>query len=142
LLSIGNLDQWDLVVGAQSNNQLLVWLLLAGLVQDAHVCLTSVKSLGGFSETSSKTVVHEGELEDTLESVKDGHLALGGGICGDLNLLSNFGCVLFYVRLLFKSLLVHFVTNYEFYRYANLELHYIKLGVTGSNVENVRNFCK
>jgi hypothetical protein len=99
LLAIGNLDKRDFVLGAQGNNQLLVGLLLAGLVEDTHVCLASIKSLGGLTETSGKAVVHKGELQNTLEGIQNGHLALRG-IGGDLNLLRGIGCVvLFYVRL-------------------------------------------
>lgn len=61
--------------------------------------LASVEGLGGFTETTGKTVVHEGELQDTLEGILNGHLALRG-IGGDFDLLGGFGCViLFYVRL-------------------------------------------
>jgi hypothetical protein len=98
LLAIRDLDQRDLVLGAQSNDELLVGLLLASLVQDAHVSLASVEGLGGFTETAGKTVVHQGELEDALESIKNGHLALGG-LGRDLDLLGGIGSVvLFYVR--------------------------------------------
>jgi hypothetical protein len=94
-----DLDQGDLVLGAQSDHELLVSLLLASLVQDAHMGLASVEGLGGFTETTGKTVVHEGELQDTLEGILNGHLALGG-IGGDFDLLGGLGCViLFYVRL-------------------------------------------
>jgi hypothetical protein len=45
--------------------------------------------------------VHEGELENTLEGVQNAHLALVGGIGGNLNLISGDagGVVLFYVGL-------------------------------------------
>jgi hypothetical protein len=87
LLSIGYLDQGDLVLRAKCNHQLLVRLLLTGLVQDAHVCLATVEGLGGLAQTSSKTVVHERKLEDTLEGVENGHLALGRGISRNFNLI-------------------------------------------------------
>lgn len=101
LLAVGNLDEGDLVLVAESNDEFLVRLLLAGLVKDAHVGLAAVEGLGSLAETARKTVVHEGELEDTLEGVKDRHLALGGsGIGRNLNLLGNLDLgVLFYVRL-------------------------------------------
>jgi hypothetical protein len=100
LLSVWNLDQWDLVLGAESDNKLLVCLLLASLVQDAHMGLASVESLGRLTETTGETVVHESELEDTLEGIENGHLALWR-IAGDLDLISNLdGWVFrFYVRL-------------------------------------------
>jgi hypothetical protein len=104
LLAIGNLDQGDLVLGAQGNDELLVRLLLASLVQDAHVGLSSVKGLGCFAETAGETVVDEGELQDSLEGVEDGHLSLGG-LCRDFDLLGSLGSVvLFYVRLQSKKL--------------------------------------
>ena len=103
LLAIGNLDERDLVLIAKGDDQLLVGLLLAVLVQNAHVGLATVESLGSLSETASETVVHEGELENTLEGVQDGHLALGG-ISGNFNLLGDLGgVVLFYVRLQFRK---------------------------------------
>lgn len=99
LLAIGDLDQRDLVLGAESNDQLLVCLLLARLVQDTHVSLASIEGLGSLTETTGKTVVHEGELQDTLESVQNGHLTLGG-IGGDFDFFRGLGgVVLFYVRL-------------------------------------------
>jgi len=83
------------VLAAKSNHELLVCLLLAVLVEDTHVCLATVESLGGFAQTAGKSVVDEGELENTLEGVDDGHLATaaGGGFagCGDLNLLGGRG---------------------------------------------------
>lgn len=91
------------MLGAESNDELLVGLLLAGLVEDAHVSLTAVEGLGGLTETAGKTVVHEGDLENTLEGIKDAHLALGGSIGGNLNLLGGGDSVLFYVRLQFHK---------------------------------------
>jgi hypothetical protein len=99
LLAVVNLDQGDVVLRAQGDDQLLVRLLLAALVQDAHVGLASVEGLGSLAQTAGKTVVHEGELQNTLEGILNGHLALGG-IGGNLNLLRGLGgVVLFYVRL-------------------------------------------
>lgn len=101
LLAIGNLDQGDLVLGAKSDDQLLVGLLLAGLVQDTHVSLAAVEGLGSLTETAGKTIVHESQLQDTLEGVENGHLALGSGIGGNLDLVGDGGgVVLFYVRLM------------------------------------------
>jgi len=99
LLAIGDLDQGDLVLGAQGDDQLLVGLLLAGLVQDTHVSLAAVEGLGSLTETAGKTIVHESQLQDTLEGVENGHLALGSGIGGNLDLVGHGGgVVLFYVR--------------------------------------------
>lgn len=100
LLAVLNLDQGDLVLVAKSDDQLLVGLLLAVLVQDTHVCLTAVEGLGSLTETAGKTVVHQSQLQDTLEGIENGHLALGG-VGGNLDLIGDLGgVVLFYVRLL------------------------------------------
>jgi len=102
LLSVRHLDQGDLVFRAQSNDELLVCFFLAGLVEDAHVCLTTIESLGGFAETTSKTVMDEGDLEASFQSVEDGHLALAcGGITADFDFLrlGDWGGWLFSVRL-------------------------------------------
>jgi hypothetical protein len=77
LLSVGNLDQGNLVLAAKSDDKLLVGLLLACLVEHAHVGLATVKGLGGFTETAGKTVVDEGDLEHALERVEDRHAAAG-----------------------------------------------------------------
>lgn len=102
-LSVGNLDEGDLVLGAQGDNKLLVGLLLATLVEDTHVSLTAVESLGSLTQTTGKTVVDQGDAEDTLQSVEDGHLA-GASIRGNLDLIGSgnggVGLSLFSVRLL------------------------------------------
>ena len=77
LLAIGNLDKGDLVLGAEGDDELLVGLLLALLVQDTHVGLATVEGLGGLTETAGKTVVDEGDLEHALERVEDRHAAAG-----------------------------------------------------------------
>jgi hypothetical protein len=107
LLSVGDLNQGDVVLIAKSDNKLLVGLLLAVLVQDTHVCLSAIEGLGSLTETTGKTVVHERELQDTLESVENGHLALGG-IAGNLNNIGDLGGVVFYVRLSRENVSQHF----------------------------------
>lgn len=101
-LSIRNLDQGDLVLRAKSDNELLVSLLLAGLVEDTHVRLATVEGLGGLAETTGKTVVDQGDLENALERIVDGHLA-AAGLGGDLDILGlgdgGVGNGLFSVRL-------------------------------------------
>jgi hypothetical protein len=104
LLSIRNLDQRNLVLRAQRNDQLLVCLLLASLVQDTHVCLASVEGLGCFAQTTGQTIVHQSELQNTLQSVENGHLTLGCGISRDFDFvgfrdIGGIGCVVFYVTL-------------------------------------------
>lgn len=88
------------MLGAESDNKLLVSLLLAALVQDTHVGLTAVEGLGGLTETTGKTIVDQGDAQNTLEGVQDGHLA-ATGIGRNLDLLGggNGGCGLFSVRL-------------------------------------------
>jgi hypothetical protein len=88
------------VLRAQSHNKLLVGLLLASLVEDAHVCLATIEGLGGLTETACKTVVHERELENALQRIENRHLSLGG-LAGDFDLILhlNSGGILFYVRL-------------------------------------------
>jgi hypothetical protein len=92
------------VLAAKRNNKLLVGLLLACLVQDAHVCLATVEGLGGLTQAAGESVVDESELENTLERLKDGHLALAAsGIGRDLDLggRADLGLgVVFSVRLL------------------------------------------
>jgi len=82
LLAIRDLDERDLVLAAKGNDELLVGLLLACLVENAHVSLATVKSLGGLTETTGKSVVDQRDLENTLEGVKDGHGAGLGGLIG------------------------------------------------------------
>lgn len=85
---------------AERDDELLVGLLLARLVEDAHVGLATVEGLGGLAETAGEPVVDQGELEDALEGLEDGHLALGRGIGGYLDLLGgDDGLVVFSVRL-------------------------------------------
>jgi hypothetical protein len=78
LLSIRDLDERDLVLRAKCHNQLLVCLLFASLVEDAHVCLATIEGLAGFAESTGETVVDESNFEDTLQGIEDGHLALAG----------------------------------------------------------------
>ena len=85
LLSIRDLDKRDLVLAAEGNDQLLVRLLLAGLVEDTHVGLATVEGLAGLTETAGETVVDEGDLEDTLQGVQHGH---GAGLAA----IAAVGC--------------------------------------------------
>ena len=93
------------MLGAQSDNELLVGLLLAALVEDTHVGLAAVEGLGSLTQTTGKTVVDQGDAEDTLQSVEDGHLA-GASVGGNLDLIGGGNRVLdlFSVRL-YKILL-------------------------------------
>lgn len=89
LLAISNLDERDLVLGAKSLDKLLVGILIAVLVENAHVSLATVESLGGLAETTSKTVVDEGVTKNAFQGILDRHLALGGSIGGNLDLLGG-----------------------------------------------------
>lgn len=112
LLAIRHLDQGNLVLGAKRNNQLLVGLLLARLVEDAHVGLATVERLAGLAETAGEPVVDERELEDALERLEHAHLALACGCIGaDLDLGGGLdgGCGLFSVRLGFSVSMLIFV---------------------------------
>lgn len=113
MLSVRNLDQRDLVLAAEGNNQLLVCLLLASLVEDTHVSLASVEGLGGFTEPAGETVVHESGLENTLQGVENGHLTLGCGISGDFDFVGDLDgwglglfCIMVSRRLISKGLCV------------------------------------
>jgi hypothetical protein len=64
--------------------------------------LTSIQSLGGFAQTTCKTIVHESELENTLQGIEDGHLTFGCGISGDFDFVgfrNDGGGWLFSIRL-------------------------------------------
>jgi hypothetical protein len=103
LLPIRYLDQRNLVLAAQRNDELLVRLLLASLVENTHVCLATIEGLGRLAETTGKSVVDKSELEDTLEGLENAHLAFAcGGIGANFDLASlrdGSGCGLFSVRL-------------------------------------------
>ena len=79
LLAVGDLDERDLVLAAQSDDQLLVRLLLAGLVEHAHVGLAAVESLASLAQAAGESVVDQRDLEHALERVKDRHAAGRGG---------------------------------------------------------------
>lgn len=67
------------------------------------MCLAAIEGFGGFTETAGETVVDEGSLKASLQSVEDGHLTFtGGGIARDFDFvrLGDGGCGLFSVRLL------------------------------------------
>ncbi len=101
-LAVGDLDKRDLVLGAESDNELLVGLLLTALVEDTHVSLATVKGLSGLTETTGKTIVDEGDAKNTLQSVEDGHLAASARLGGDFDLIGGdrgVGSGLFSVRL-------------------------------------------
>lgn len=63
-LGVRNLEQINLVLVAESLDELDVLLLGAGLNENTQVGLPSVQSLGALSETSRKSVVDQGLLEN------------------------------------------------------------------------------
>ena len=67
-LRVSDLDQVDLVLGAESLNELDVLGLSAGLDENAKVGLTLVERLGALTKTASKTVVDECVLQNLLQS--------------------------------------------------------------------------
>lgn len=89
-LSVGDLDEVDLVLGTESFNELDVFSLSAGFDQDAEVGCSTVESLCAFSQSTSKTVVVESVLEDLLESFFNRHLACWGSLCDFDLFLRNF----------------------------------------------------
>jgi hypothetical protein len=103
LLAIGDLDERDLVLGAQGNDELLVGLLLAGLVEHAHVRLAAVERLGRLAQAARQSVVDQRQLEHALERLEHRHLALTRGIGGNFDLggRADLGLgIVFSVRLL------------------------------------------
>ena len=90
------------MLGAESHNKLLVGLLLAALVQDTHVSLTTVQGLSGLAQTTGKSVVDERDTENSLQGIQDGHLATGASVGRNLDLIggdNGVGLGLFSVRL-------------------------------------------
>jgi hypothetical protein len=103
LLAIGDLDERDLVLGAQGDDELLVGLLLAGLVEHAHVRLAAVERLGRLAQAARQSVVDQRQLEHALERLEHRHLALTRGIGGNFDLggRADLGLgIVFSVRLL------------------------------------------
>lgn len=78
------------------------------LDEDTEVGLALVEGLGALAETTGKTVVDQGDLENALERIVDGHLA-AAGLGGDLDILGlgdgGVGNGLFSVRLCKNQLL-------------------------------------
>jgi hypothetical protein len=92
LLAIGDLDERDLVLGAQGDDELLVGLLLA-----------AVERLGRLAQAARQSVVDQRQLEHALECLEHRHLALTRGIGGNFDLggRADLGLgIVFSVRLL------------------------------------------
>ena len=68
-LGVADLDEVDLVLGAERLDELDVLGLRAGLDEDAEVGLTLVEGLGALAETAGEAVVDEGVLQDLLWGV-------------------------------------------------------------------------
>lgn len=79
LLSVWDLNERNLMLAAQSNDEFLVRLLLARLVQHAHVCLASVERFAGLTQAARQPVVDQGDLEHALQCVEYGHAAAARG---------------------------------------------------------------
>lgn len=65
-LGVTDLDEVDLVLGAEGFDEAEVLGFGAGLDEDAEMGLAFVEGLGGFTETASESVVDEGVLQDLL----------------------------------------------------------------------------
>ena len=76
---------------AQRHHEFLVGLLLARLVEHAHVRLSSVQRFGGFAEPAGKAVVDECELQGAFEGVEDGLLAGLGILVWERRTGADFG---------------------------------------------------
>lgn len=90
------------MLAAEGDNELLVGLLLASLVEHTHVGLAAVEGLGGLAQTAGESVVDERDLEDTLEGVEDRHAAALLAVVGsdfDFFGRGDRGGGLFYIRL-------------------------------------------
>ena len=75
---------------AQGHDELLVGLLLTVFVEHAHVGLPPVERLTSLAQAAGQAVVDQRQLEHTLESLDDAHLALrGGGVGSDLDLVGG-----------------------------------------------------
>ena len=64
---VADLNQVDLMFGAEGLNQLDVLGFCAGLDQDTQVGLALIEGLGGFTETTSETIVKESGFQDLLQ---------------------------------------------------------------------------
>lgn len=65
-LGILDLDEVDLVLSTQRLDEFDVFGLCASLHEDAKVGLPLVQRLGAFTESTRKTIVDEGILQDLL----------------------------------------------------------------------------
>jgi hypothetical protein len=94
LLSIGNLDEIDVVFGTESLNELGIRLWIARLGKHSEMSLATiqlesnlrvfegkripVKGLCAFPETPSESIVHKCAFEDLTKGILDGHARFGG----------------------------------------------------------------
>lgn len=69
-LGVADLDEVNLVLGAQRLDELDVLSLRAGLDEDAEVGLTLIEGLGALAETAGETVMDEGVLQDLLQNLR------------------------------------------------------------------------
>jgi len=101
-LSVGHLDEGDLVLATQRDDQLLIGLLLAVLVEHAHVRLATVERLARLAESAREAIMDEGELQDTFERLLHAHAAAGAAARWNFDFLGRrrrSGGLLFSVRL-------------------------------------------
>jgi hypothetical protein len=67
-LRVSDLDQVDVVLGAQRDDELDVLGLSASLNKDAKMRLALVECLGSLSKTASKSIVEKSVLQDLLHN--------------------------------------------------------------------------
>ncbi len=53
--------------GAERDDEFFVCFFLTSFVQNAHMCLATIESFGGFAKAASETIVDEGKFEDAWE---------------------------------------------------------------------------
>lgn len=70
LLAVLNGQKVDIVLVAKSLNETLVCGLIAAVREDAQVGILAVEGLDGLAQTASQTVVLEGLLQNSLQSLQ------------------------------------------------------------------------
>lgn len=91
------------MLAAQRHDEFLVRLLLARLVQHAHVGLAAVERLAGFAEAARQAVVDQGDFQHAFQGVEHRHAAgLAAAVGGDFDFVGGRDVLwgLFSVRLL------------------------------------------
>lgn len=98
-LGVGDLDEVDLVLCAESFDELNVLSLSAGFDEHTEVGSSTVESLSTLSQTTGETIVVEGVLENLLEGFLDRHLACWSSLSDFDLFLRNFDLLFTVFRL-------------------------------------------